>query len=176
VGERVKQHMKYNLVRKPGAGKPPARFDERGVETEHGGASEAPKTKGPETDMPSLNHRATPRLYCLGKMPSLQRSGLPGRSTYQENYECPLCPPGAEVRTPRPRLGRRKFAASLGPIPGFLTLTTACSRHRGQETSLPASRHAKQLPVARVLNQGLRRRTQERIVLTKPEECVGVQE
>jgi len=37
--------MKYSLVRKPGAGKPPARFDERGVETEHGGASEAPANK-----------------------------------------------------------------------------------------------------------------------------------
>src|SRR5271157_5322177 len=35
-------------------------------------------TKGPETDMPSLNHRATPRLYCCGKMPSLRKAGLPG--------------------------------------------------------------------------------------------------
>ena len=30
------------LVREPGAGKPPAGFDERGVETGHGEASEAP--------------------------------------------------------------------------------------------------------------------------------------
>jgi hypothetical protein len=34
VGERVKQNMKYSLVRKPGAGKPHAGFDERDVETE----------------------------------------------------------------------------------------------------------------------------------------------
>jgi hypothetical protein len=34
VGERVKQNMRYSLVRKPGAGKPHARFDERDVETE----------------------------------------------------------------------------------------------------------------------------------------------
>jgi hypothetical protein len=41
----MKQHMKYSLVRKPGAGKPPARFDERDVETEHGEAREAPATE-----------------------------------------------------------------------------------------------------------------------------------
>jgi hypothetical protein len=34
VCERVKQQMSYSLVRKPGAGKRPARFDERDVETE----------------------------------------------------------------------------------------------------------------------------------------------
>ena len=45
MGERVKQKMSYNLVRKPGAGKPHARFDERDVETEHGEASEAPATE-----------------------------------------------------------------------------------------------------------------------------------
>ena len=37
----VKCHLP-SLVRKPGAGNPPARFDERGVETGHGQASEAP--------------------------------------------------------------------------------------------------------------------------------------
>jgi len=45
VGERVKQNMKYSLVRKPGAGKPHAGFDERDVKTEHGEASEAPATE-----------------------------------------------------------------------------------------------------------------------------------
>jgi hypothetical protein len=34
VSERVKQQMRYNLVRKPGAGKPHARFDERDVKTD----------------------------------------------------------------------------------------------------------------------------------------------
>ena len=45
MGERVKQNMKYSLVRKPGAGKLHARFDERDVKTEHGEASEAPATE-----------------------------------------------------------------------------------------------------------------------------------
>ena len=45
MGERVKQNMKYSLVRKPGAGKPHAGFDERDVKTEHGEASEAPATE-----------------------------------------------------------------------------------------------------------------------------------
>jgi len=35
-------HRVQYLVREPDAGKPPVRFDEREVETEHGGASEAP--------------------------------------------------------------------------------------------------------------------------------------
>src|SRR5260370_28645928 len=54
--------MKYSLVRRPGAGKPPARFDERDVETEHGEASEAPATERagnryakPKTTAPHLD-------------------------------------------------------------------------------------------------------------------------
>src|ERR1700722_20224380 len=54
--------MSYNLVRKPGAGKPHARFDERDVETEHGEASEAPATERagnryaePKTTAPHLD-------------------------------------------------------------------------------------------------------------------------
>jgi hypothetical protein len=46
------------LVRKPDAGTPLVRFDERGVETEYGAASETPATDG----LP-LRHRATSRLY-----------------------------------------------------------------------------------------------------------------
>ena len=44
-GRTCEAEYEYSLVRKPGAGKPPARFDERDVETEHGEASEAPATE-----------------------------------------------------------------------------------------------------------------------------------
>src|SRR5947209_1938144 len=41
----------------------PVRFDERGVETEHGTLLGHRQPKGPATCKASLNHRATPRLY-----------------------------------------------------------------------------------------------------------------
>ncbi len=54
------------LVREPGAGNPPARFDERGVETGHGrdGGTPADERAGQQgkTNL-DLNYRATPRLY-----------------------------------------------------------------------------------------------------------------
>ena len=37
--------MRKNLVREPDAGDPHVRFDERGRETEHGVATEAPATE-----------------------------------------------------------------------------------------------------------------------------------
>ena len=56
--------MRNSLVRKPGAGKLHARFDERGVETEHGEASEAPADERAGKPIgQALNYRATPRLY-----------------------------------------------------------------------------------------------------------------
>ena len=51
------------LVREPDAGDPPVRFDERGVETEHGWILWHRQPKGPATRMANLPHRATPRLY-----------------------------------------------------------------------------------------------------------------
>ena len=48
-------------VGEPDAANPHVRFDERGVETGHGEASEAPADERAGTDMPSLNNRATPR-------------------------------------------------------------------------------------------------------------------
>ena len=52
------------LVRKPDAGNPHVRFDERGVETEHGlrlfGTG---RRKGRKRKVLDLNHRATLRLY-----------------------------------------------------------------------------------------------------------------
>ena len=44
-GRTCEAAYENSLVRKPGAGKPHARFDERDVETEHGEASEAPATE-----------------------------------------------------------------------------------------------------------------------------------
>jgi len=38
------------------------------------------QTKGPETDRPRLNHRATPRLYFYGRSPIAYAPGLYGRS------------------------------------------------------------------------------------------------
>jgi hypothetical protein len=53
-----------NPVREPDAGKLPVRFDERGVETEHGRRLLRHKRGNPETEVRrNLNHRATPRLY-----------------------------------------------------------------------------------------------------------------
>src|ERR1022692_1029572 len=51
------------LVGEPDAGDPPVRFDEREVETEHGGIVWPRQPKGPATRMAHLNHRATSRLY-----------------------------------------------------------------------------------------------------------------
>ena len=53
-GRTCEAAYEKSLVRKPGAGKLHARFDERDVDTGHGEAGEAPATEGPETDMPSL--------------------------------------------------------------------------------------------------------------------------
>src|SRR4051794_283449 len=52
-----------NLVREPDAGNPPVRFDEREVETGHGGIFWPRQPKGPATRMAHLNHCATSRLY-----------------------------------------------------------------------------------------------------------------
>ena len=61
-GRTCDAEYEYSLVRKPGAGKPHARFDERDVETEHGEASEAPATERagnryakPKTTAPHLD-------------------------------------------------------------------------------------------------------------------------
>ncbi len=54
------------LVREPDAGNPPVRFDEREVETEHGGIIWHRQPKGPATRMAHLNRRATSRLYSPG--------------------------------------------------------------------------------------------------------------
>jgi hypothetical protein len=51
------------LVREPDAVTPPVRFDERAVETEHGGILWHRPPKGPATRMVHLHHRATARLY-----------------------------------------------------------------------------------------------------------------
>jgi hypothetical protein len=52
------------LVREPDAGKPPVRFDEREVETEHGMWIMRHRRGNPDTDLcQSLPHRATSRLY-----------------------------------------------------------------------------------------------------------------
>ena len=47
---------------KPGAGEPHARFDERGLETEHGLGTAAPAPSCLDSAGPS-GHRASPRLY-----------------------------------------------------------------------------------------------------------------
>ena len=52
---------------KPGAGEPHARFDERGLETEHGLGTAAPAALCVDSAGP-IGHRASPRLY-----PQLQR-------------------------------------------------------------------------------------------------------
>ena len=53
-----------SLVREPDAGKPPVRFDEREVETEHGMWIMRPRRGNPDTELcQSLTHRATSRLY-----------------------------------------------------------------------------------------------------------------
>ena len=54
------------LVGEPDAGDPPVRFDEREVETEHGGIFWHRQPKGPATRMAHLNRRATSRLYRAG--------------------------------------------------------------------------------------------------------------
>jgi hypothetical protein len=51
------------LVGEPDAGDPPVRFDEREVETKHGGILWHRQPKGPATRMAHLHHRATSRLY-----------------------------------------------------------------------------------------------------------------
>ncbi|HEY5893543.1 MAG TPA: hypothetical protein VIT91_09960, partial [Chthoniobacterales bacterium] len=58
---RGRKH-ELTLVRKPDAGKPHVRFDERGVETER----------------PTNRHRATPRLYFreAGIQPLLDKPGF----------------------------------------------------------------------------------------------------
>jgi hypothetical protein len=57
-------YVKPILVREPDAGKPPVRFDERGVKTEHGRRILRHNRGNPETDLSrSLRHRVTPRLY-----------------------------------------------------------------------------------------------------------------
>src|SRR5205085_5803634 len=50
-------------VGEPDAANPHVRFDERGMETEHGREMGHRQTKGPATVSPCLNHCATPRLY-----------------------------------------------------------------------------------------------------------------
>src|SRR5260370_36293052 len=74
--------MKYSLVRRPGAGKPPARFDERDVETEHGEASEAPATERagnryakPKTTAPHLDSTS---LWRGERSQGLGKKGLVG--------------------------------------------------------------------------------------------------
>jgi len=53
-----------NLVREPDAVKPPVRFDEREVETEHGMWIMRHRRGNPDTELcRSLTHRATSRLY-----------------------------------------------------------------------------------------------------------------
>src|SRR6266852_7570626 len=47
---------------KPGAGEPHARFDERGLETEHGLGTAAPAALCVDSAGP-IGHRASPRLY-----------------------------------------------------------------------------------------------------------------
>ena len=47
---------------KPGAGELHARFDERGLETEHGLGTAAPATKCVDS-AGFIGHRASPRLY-----------------------------------------------------------------------------------------------------------------
>ena len=42
---KLAQALKKNLVREPDAGNPQVRFDEREVETEYGGDTEAPATE-----------------------------------------------------------------------------------------------------------------------------------
>jgi len=56
------------LVREPDAGDPHVRFDERGVETEHGWIFWHRQPKGPATRMANLPHRATPRLYTISNL------------------------------------------------------------------------------------------------------------
>jgi len=51
------------LVGEPDAGDLHVRFDEREVETEHGGIFWHRQPKGPVTRMAPLNNRATSRLY-----------------------------------------------------------------------------------------------------------------
>jgi hypothetical protein len=54
----------WPLVRKPDAGKPPVRFDEREVETEHGMRLLRHARGNPDTELcRRLPHRATSRLY-----------------------------------------------------------------------------------------------------------------
>ena len=55
------------FLREPDARNAPVRFDERGVKTEHDGLVRHRQTKGSATDRPHLNHRVTPRLYCIGR-------------------------------------------------------------------------------------------------------------
>ena len=56
-----------SLERKPDAGKPHVRFDERGVETECKTAySGTGNRKGRQRLRLSKHHRATPRLYKIG--------------------------------------------------------------------------------------------------------------
>ena len=49
---------------KPGAGEPHARFDEGGLETEHGLGTAAPATHCVDSAGP-IRHRASLRLYCV---------------------------------------------------------------------------------------------------------------
>jgi hypothetical protein len=49
---------------------PHVRFDERGVETEHGGILGQRQPKGPVTLGPDLTHRAIPRLYFRPPLPN----------------------------------------------------------------------------------------------------------
>jgi hypothetical protein len=65
-----------NLVREPDAVKPPVRFDEREVETEHGMWIMRHRRGNPDTELcRSLTHRATSRLY--PELPSKLNCYLP---------------------------------------------------------------------------------------------------
>ena len=62
------------LVREPDAGKPPVRFDEREVETEHGRRILRHRRGNPDTEVSrSLTHRATSRLYSSHTNPKRKR-------------------------------------------------------------------------------------------------------
>ena len=91
------QRLEY-LVREPDAGNPPVRFDEREVETEHGGIVWHRQPKGPATRMAHLNHRATSRLYQpnrkvlfgLDLRPAAYRGSHPGGSPEMAIHGAPI--------------------------------------------------------------------------------------
>ena len=117
-------------VRKPDAGNPPVRFDEREVETEQGGILWPRQPKGPVTSMAHLNHRATSRLYQVPihaqnprPLAWADRTGRSGRE-----YPSRRCPLGLDLRQ-----------SSVGRLHSKRHSITIKSRLKRDSNSAPSS-------------------------------------